>query len=1026
MATLYILYGSATGNAEYIAKDLASRTPPAPFTSVHCDALEKFKKCSEVWSKPPSPESGLRKHGVLVVCSTTGNGDSPENASRFARYIKRNTTIEKKEMQHVAYAVLGLGDTNYDIFCGAGKNIDRKMEEAGGERIKAIACADEATGLEEVVEPWKDTILGDITNGCKAKGGEAAQPPAAAEKKESAPAPAPAKAVAATPAKKKTLNRNLKSETPLYILYGSATGNAESIAKDLAATYNIFLNNPDAFTYFPSVICCDLNSWRKQCLPTWEKELSAPGAKHGVVIVASTTGNAEPPDNAERFARWIKRKQTVAAVPLKHCSYAVLGLGDTNYDVFCATGKAIDKQLEILGATRAKPLACADEGTGLEATVDPWVASILLDISLACQPDDAEEAKEEPAKEEPKPAPAPVPTAPKPVTPEKGEEKKMEVGDAAPTTTGPASSGVRTLCNILKLDCNCPLDEVDRNCLPKIGTSLSSCQLLTQLEQEAEQLAASTSEDDRVTVSSASSTNIHYNLAKPFESCIRNARYLTNTPTGAAQKAADLLKTDISKLQPSLDAYTEAFPLVPIPTANEDAVERNGKRVIELTLALPDDFTLEYNPGDSLGLIVENPPSAVDFVLGMLEKNQGVLANQHVKIDNEKAITVREAICRTADFSSPLKNKRILSSLAQHATNCEDRKALQLLASKTPQGEKAFEQFVDQQRLSVVDILKEFPSCQVIPLTALLSILPGIPPRYYSVSSSPLVRQQDLTLTVSFSVVDYVTPSLKFGEEEVGLRRKKGIATSYLEALSSPFLAGGKEGVPTCIKIFPKPSADFRMPSTLATPMILVGPGTGIAPFMGFLQHRRAMLSQTESKEAASSVVEGTWRGGYEMEEEELKIGKSDASGLNIGADFISKNMEGNFGSVDVFFGCRHENHDWLYKEDMQLMKDQGVISSLHTAFSRDAAGKAKNGSRRKYVQDLMLKDDECAARLQSLILEKNAAVYICGDGNAMAKDVQCALTEIIGKASGGEEGGKKYVEKMKEEKRYLVDIWTS
>ena len=186
------------------------------------------------------------------------------------------------------------------------------------------------------------------------------------------------------------------------------------------------------------------------------------------------------------------------------------------------------------------------------------------------------------------------------------------------------------------------------------------------------------------------------------------------------------------------------------------------------------------------------------------------------------------------------------------------------------------------------------------------------------------------------------------------------------------------------------------------------------------------MLSQADSKEAASSVVEGTWRGGYEMEEEELNIGKGDASGLRVGADFVSKNLENNVGSVDVFFGCRHEDHDWLYKQDMQQLKEQGVISSLHTAFSRDASGKATNGERRKYVQDLMLKDDACAARLQSLILEKKASVYICGDGNAMAKDVQSALTEIIGRGSGGEEGGKKYVEKMKSEKRYLVDIWTS
>jgi sulfite reductase alpha subunit-like flavoprotein len=192
---------------------------------------------------------------------------------------------------------------------------------------------------------------------------------------------------------------------------------------------------------------------------------------------------------------------------------------------------------------------------------------------------------------------------------------------------------------------------------------------------------------------------------------------------------------------------------------------------------------------------------------------------------------VRLAISGAVDLSSPLKSKRILLNLSQHATNPEDRKALQLLSSKTRSGETAFECFVDQQRLSVVDILQEFPSCQGIPLTALLSILPGIPPRYYSVSSSPLVSQQNFTLTVSFSVVDYLTPSLCTADhEERGLRRKKGIATSYLEAMLSSFLAGTTNGSspPMSVKIFPKPTTDFRMPANLATPMILIGPGTGI------------------------------------------------------------------------------------------------------------------------------------------------------------------------------------------------------
>lgn len=1054
MATLYIMYGSATGNAEHIAKSLASQTPPAPFTSIHCDALEKFKKCSDAWAQPPQGGS-VRKHGLLLVCSTTGNADVPENASRFARYIKRKTTIDDQAMKHVAFATLGLGDTNYDVFCGAAKLLDKKIEEAGGERIKTMAMADEATGLEDVVEPWVETILKDIASACEPNGEATPK----TDKKEDAVNPTPeapktspvSAPVKAAPAVKRTLDKNQKSESPLFILYGSATGNAEQIAKDLAATYNMFLSNPDAVTYFSSVVCCDLNAWRKQCLPIWEKEL-ANGGKHGVVIVTSTTGNGEPPENAERFARWIKRKQTVASLPLQHVAFSVLGLGDTNYDVFCATGKAVDKQLEVLGGTRVKPAAYADEATGLEDVVDPWVASILLDISIGSQPATGEELKDAPV--------GALPPKPVPVSPEKeeAEEKKMDVGDMTPVAVSSepitsVSPGVRTLCNILNMDCTCPLEEVDNKCLPKIGTSLSSCMLLTQLEQEAEQL--SSNDDDRVTVSSASSSAIHYTLQKPFESSIRNARYLTATPTEAAQKAAFLLKEDKAQLQSALDLYTEKFPLIQSQAVSEDSVERNGKRVIELTLALPDDFTLEYTPGDSLGLIVENPPYVVEFVLNMLKESQGILPDQHVSIDNGNPMTLRDAISREIDLSSPLKSKRIMSSLSQHATNCEDRKALLLLASKTPEGERAFERFVEQQRLSVVDILKEFPSCQAIPLTALLGILPGIPPRYYSVSSSPLVGQHDLTLTVSFSVVDYVTPSLKFGDVEAGLRRKKGIATSFLEALASPFLAGGKEGLATCVKIFPKPTSEFRMPASLTTPMVLVGPGTGIgkfidsasplsshfgasilltavlsvisiAPFMGFLQHRRAMLSQTDAKEAASSVVEGTWRGGYEMEEEELHISQGDASGLRVGADFVNKNLEGNIGSVDVFFGCRHEDHDWLYKTDMKQLNEQGVISNLYTAFSRDSKAQGTNGNRRKYVQDLMLKDTECAARLQTLILEKKASVYICGDGNAMAKDVQGALTEIIGQRSGGQDGGKKYVEQMKLEKRYLVDIWTS
>ena len=141
----------------------------------------------------------------------------------------------------------------------------------------------------------------------------------------------------------------------------------------------------------------------------------------------------------------------------------------------------------------------------------------------------------------------------------------------------------------------------------------------------------------------------------------------------------------------------------------------------------------------------------------------------------------------------------------------------------------------------------------------------------------------------------------------------------------------------------------------------------------------------------------------------------------------LSTSSETTIGSVDVFFGCRHADHDWLYQSDMKDLKAKGIISQLHTAFSRDAAGQATNGNRRKYVQDIMLHDFDCLSRVEDLILKHNASIFVCGDGNAMAKDVVAAITKIVKHGlNEEEESAKAYVSKMKADERYLVDIWTS
>mmetsp|Transcript_18297 Transcript_18297/g.29510 ORF Transcript_18297/g.29510 Transcript_18297/m.29510 type:complete len:270 (+) Transcript_18297:79-888(+) len=269
----------------------------------------------------------------------------------------------------------------------------------------------------------------------------------------------------------------------------------------------------------------------------------------------------------------------------------------------------------------------------------------------------------------------------------------------------------------------------------------------------------------------------------------------------------------------------------------------------------------------------------------------------------------------------------------------------------------------------------------------MLSVLPPIPPRYYSVSSSPLDESRLLkanhcrSVTVAFSVVDYLTPSLKDSNgTEIGRRRIHGIATSYLETICSPFLASKKptaSALPT-LRIFPKPTQDFRLPSDPAKPLVLIGPGTGIAPFMGFLVHR---------KESASKVSSTT-------------------------------------GLITVFSGCRYKDHDWLYHSELQALQNEGVITNLYSAFSRD-------GETKEYVQDIMKNDASCSTHLVETIVTKKGYVYICGDGNRMAHDVQQAIADVIGPHvdDGADlpapEKGKMYIETMKKEGKFLLDIWS-
>ena len=830
------------------------------------------------------------------------------------------------------------------------------------------------------------------------------------------------------------------SSSPLFILYGSATGNAEHIAKEMASNFETTILSQSSSSYtasFDHVICAELDAFKKQ---KWaERWWSQPPTnksqdKHGVIIVISTTGNGDAPENASKFVRYIKRKTTMDSIPFQQCIYAVLGLGDTNYDQFCNSGKIVDKKLNELGGTRCRPLACADEATGLEDVVEPWTETILQEIIKACFTEatipitGAETIQKEavvPETNGMNGAPPPPPPPPTTTT--------TTLNETSTSTTPSSSIGVQIARTLLNIPPDTPLSDISVQNLPSLPASRSSCELIKSTNNTDETTDGMLGRPRGLSLaesaSTTSSSGIHYTYQRPFVSRVLQARYLTKTSLEAANmvhhevltQTGDQL-TNEESFRKATSIYDQHFPLIPGSDTSSQQAERNGKRVLELTLSLPDDYTLEYAPGDSLGLVVENKPEAVAFVLKMFHTHHGIEPDQKISIDSNHPVTVEETVRRDFDLCSPIKNKRILHGLAQHATHKDEANTLLLLASKTEQGEALFRNYVDEQRLTVVDILREFPSCQSISLQGLLGILPSIPPRYYSVCSSPLDHKR-LSLTVAFSVVDYMTPSLIVsGGYERGQRRIHGIATSRMELLCSSLLLpqsdqNGKDGtIAPTLKIFPKPTVEFRMPQTMATPLILIGPGTGIAPFMGFLSHRKATVTSSESKEVAQTVVEGTWRGGYDLDETDLSVTHGDASGLKLGVDFRNATIE----SVDLFFGCRHQDHDWLYQSEIEQMKKEGILENLYLAFSRD------DNYPHKYVQDIMRGDTDCSQRLVNLIVNKHASVYVCGDGNAMAKDVQESIVELLGSHfQGGQDEAVKYLETMKTKKRFLLDIWS-
>ncbi|XP_076802082.1 nitric oxide synthase 1-like isoform X1 [Clavelina lepadiformis] len=385
------------------------------------------------------------------------------------------------------------------------------------------------------------------------------------------------------------------------------------------------------------------------------------------------------------------------------------------------------------------------------------------------------------------------------------------------------------------------------------------------------------------------------------------------------------------------------------------------RSTILVKLDTNDSPLLDFEPGDHLGIYPCNQPELVDGLISKLEDapaKDDVIQMETLKrknthlgiIENWEAdvrlppCSLRTALTRFLDITTP-PTPQILSLLAECAQDENEKTKLKVLS----EGSFAYEDWKFQSFPNFLEILEEFPSIK-LSSSLLLSQLPFLQCRYYSISSSPNYHPGQIHCTVS--VVSYTT---KGGSGPV----HHGVCSSYLNRIP----AGEK------ISCFIRHASGFRLPKDPSTPCLLIGPGTGIAPFRSFWQQR---IYETSS---------------------EAKVN----------------------GTMALLFGCRHPLHDHLYKKEVEEAKKLGVISHSYTAFSRSPH------TPKTYVQHIL--ENEISDFVFDSIHNRNGHFYVCGDVT-MAADVNRAFKSVLVKNGMMKEDSDNYIRKMKSDNRYHEDIF--
>ena len=371
------------------------------------------------------------------------------------------------------------------------------------------------------------------------------------------------------------------------------------------------------------------------------------------------------------------------------------------------------------------------------------------------------------------------------------------------------------------------------------------------------------------------------------------------------------------------NAPTKDNPYASELLVNRLMTEGSDKETRHFELSLKDSG-LNYLPGDSLGVV----PTNCEEVVGDLLNAVGLSGEETIRI-GEESVILKDALMNRLACT-------VLSKIQIKKFN-EIAQAEQLTDLLQIANKDALVDYMWGREL--IDLFLEFPQ-QGISAQEFVDLLRPMPPRLYSIASSLSAHTEEVHLTVA--VVRY----------EGNGRKRKGVCSSYLA-----------ERVGDSVPCYLHPNKNFKLPEDPSTPIIMVGPGTGIAPFRAFIEERKS----------------------------------TGATGKNW-----------------LFFGDRSQNTDYLYGEEWESYQKDGILKELDLAWSRDQAEKV-------YVQHKML---EKGSQLWNW-LNDGAVFYVCGDASRMAKDVDQALRTIAQEeGSMSEEDAGIWVKGLQKERRYLKDVY--